>query len=89
MPLRHPLFHRTILALLLDIQESGYEPPTLENRKAFQDELIQELEEGIFPIIKKVWIEIPDSLSSLSVTPTSLFSSQCLTSGIIRDLLEL
>ena len=26
MSLRHPLFHRTILALLLDIQESGYEP---------------------------------------------------------------
>ena len=31
MSLRHPLFHRTILALLLDVQESGYEPPTLEN----------------------------------------------------------
>ena len=53
MSLRHHLFHRTILALLLDIQESGYEPPTLENRKAFQDELIQELEEGILPIIEK------------------------------------
>ena len=52
MSLRHPLFHRTILALLLDIQESGYEPPTLENRKAFQDELIQELEEGILPLIE-------------------------------------
>ena len=53
MSLRHKLFHRTILALLLDIQEAGFEPPTLENRKAFQDELIQELEEGILPIIEK------------------------------------
>ena len=53
MPLRHKLFHRTILALLLDVQEAGYEPPTLENRKAFHDELIQELEEGILPIIEK------------------------------------
>ena len=59
MSLRHPLFHRTILALLLDIQESGYEPPTLENRKAFQDELIQELEEGILPIIEKSCYKIP------------------------------
>ncbi len=53
MSLRHPLFHRTILALLVDAQESGYEPPTLENRKAFQDELIQELEESVLPIIEK------------------------------------
>ena len=53
MSLRHPIFHRTILALLLDVQEAGYEHPTLENRKAFQDELIQELEEGLFPIIEK------------------------------------
>ena len=53
MSLRHPIFHRTILALLLDVQEAGYEPPTLENRKAFHDELIQELEEGILPIIEK------------------------------------
>ncbi len=53
MSLRHPLFHRTILALLLDVQESGYEPPTLENRKAFQDELLQELELAILPIIEK------------------------------------
>ena len=59
MSLRHPLFHRTILALLLDIQESGYEPPTLENRKAFQDELIQELEEGILPIIEKSCYQNP------------------------------
>ena len=53
MSLRHPLFHRTILALLLDVQESGYEPPTLENRIAFQDELLQELELAILPIIEK------------------------------------
>ena len=33
--LRHPLFHRTIKALLIDVQEAGYEPPTLENRDAF------------------------------------------------------
>ena len=59
MSLRHPVFHRTILALLLDIQESGYEPPTLENRKAFQDELIQELEEGILPIIEKSCYQNP------------------------------
>ena len=59
MPLRHKLFHRTILALLLDVQEAGYEPPTLENRKAFQDELIQELEEGILPIIEKSCYQNP------------------------------
>ncbi len=53
MSLRHPLFHRTILALLLDIQESGYEPPTLENREVFKNELLQELEEGINPIIER------------------------------------
>ncbi len=53
MSLRHPLFHRTILALLLDAQEAGYELPTLENRKAFKDELIQELEEGLLLIIEK------------------------------------
>ncbi len=53
MPLRHPLFHRTILALLVDVQESGYEPPTLENREAFKKELLQELEEGISPIIER------------------------------------
>ncbi len=53
MSLRHHLFHRTILAILLDVQEVGYELPTLENRKAFQDEMIQELEEGILPIIEK------------------------------------
>ena len=62
MSLRHPLFHRTILALLLDIQESGYEPPTLENRKAFQDELIQELEEGILPIIEKSCYQNPSMI---------------------------
>tara|TARA_Y100001968_G_scaffold298532_1_gene308459 strand:+ start:151 stop:372 length:222 start_codon:yes stop_codon:yes gene_type:complete len=53
MSLRHPLFHRTILALLLDVQESGYEPPTLENREAFKNELLKELEEGISPIIER------------------------------------
>ena len=53
MSLRHPLFHRTILALLLDIQESGYEPPTLVNREVFKAELLQELEEGIAPIIDR------------------------------------
>ena len=53
MSLRHPLFHRTILALLLDVQESGYEPPTLENREVFKAELLQELEEGIAPIIDR------------------------------------
>ena len=52
MSLRHPLFHRTILALLLDTQEAGYEPPTLENKEAFKTELLQELEESITPIIE-------------------------------------
>jgi len=36
MSLRHPFFYRAILALLLDTQEAGYEPPTLENREAFK-----------------------------------------------------
>ena len=51
--LQHPLFHRTIKALLIDLQESGYEPPTLENREAFKNELLQELEESISPIIER------------------------------------
>ena len=59
MSLRHPLFHRPILALLLDLQESGYEPPTLKIRKAFKAELIQELEEGILPIIEKSCYQNP------------------------------
>jgi len=59
MSLRHPLFHRTILALLLDAQESGYEPPTLENREAFKNELLQELEEGISPIIERCCYQNP------------------------------
>ena len=45
MSLRHPIFHRTILALFWDSQEAGYEHPTLENLEAFREELIQELEE--------------------------------------------
>ncbi len=53
MSLRHPIFHRTILALFWDSQEAGYEHPTLENLEAFREELIQELEEGILPIIEK------------------------------------
>ncbi len=53
MSLRHPLFHRTILALFWDSQEAGYEHPTLENLDAFKEELIQELEEGILPIIEE------------------------------------
>ena len=53
MSLRHLLFHRTILALLIDAQEAGYEPPTLENREVFKAELLQELEEGITPIIER------------------------------------
>ena len=51
--LHHPLFHRTIQALLIDVQESGYEPPTFENREVFKNELLQELEEGISPIIER------------------------------------
>ena len=59
MSLRHPLFHRTILALLLDTQEAGYEPPTLENREAFKADLLQELEEGITPIIERCCYQNP------------------------------
>ena len=55
----HPLFHRTIKALLMDVQESGYEPPTLENREAFMNELLQELEEGIAPIIQRCCYQNP------------------------------
>ena len=52
-------FYRTILALLLDTQEAGYEPPTLENREAFKAELLQELEEGITPIIERCCYQNP------------------------------
>ena len=57
--LQHPLFHRTIKASLIDVQESGYEPPTLENREAFKNELLQELEEGISPIIERCCYQNP------------------------------
>ena len=57
--LQHPLFHRTIKALLIDVQESGYEPPTLENREVFKKELLQELEEGISPIIERCCYQDP------------------------------
>ncbi len=53
MSLRYPLFHRTILALLLNSLEAVYEHPTLENLAVFKEKLIQELEEGIWPIIEK------------------------------------
>ena len=51
--LHHSLFHRTIKALLIDVQEAGYEPPTLENREVFKNELLKELEEGIYPIVER------------------------------------
>ncbi len=57
--LHHSLFHRTIKALLIDIQESGYEPPTLENREVFKKELLQELEESISPIIERCCYQNP------------------------------
>ena len=57
--LHHPLFHRTIKALLIDVQESGYEPPTLENRKAFENVLLHELELGISPIIERYCYQNP------------------------------
>ena len=50
--LHHSIFHRTIKALLIDVQESGYEPPTLEKKEAFKNELLQELEAGIYSIIE-------------------------------------
>ncbi len=59
MSLRHPLFHRTILALLVDVQEAGYEPPTFENREAFRSELLKELEEVISPIIERCCYQNP------------------------------
>ena len=59
MSLHHPFFHRTIKAILIDLQEAGYEPPTLENREAFKNELLQELEEGIFPIIERCCYQNP------------------------------
>ena len=57
--LYHSLFHRIIKALLIDVQESGYEPPTLENREAFKNELLQELEECISPIIERCCYQNP------------------------------
>ena len=59
MKLLHPLFHRTIMALFLDTKEGGYEHPTIENIDAFRDELIQELEEGILPIIERCCYQNP------------------------------
>ena len=59
MSLRNQLFHRTILALLLDIQEAGYKTPTIENREAFKAELLNELEEGITPIIERCCYKNP------------------------------
>ncbi len=59
MSLRHPLFHRTIKALFLDSSEAGYEYPTLENLDAFRDELLQELEDGILPIIDRCCYQNP------------------------------
>ena len=59
MSLHHPFFHRTIKAILIDLQEAGYEPPTLENREAFKNELLQELEEGISPIIERCCYQNP------------------------------
>ena len=59
MSLRHPLFHRTIKALFIDAQEAGYEHPTLENINAFRNELFQELEEGVLPIINRYCYQNP------------------------------
>ena len=57
--LHHPLFHRTIKSLLIDLQEAGYQPPTLENRDAFKADLLQELDEGIYPIIERCCYKNP------------------------------
>ena len=57
--LHDPLFHRTIKALLIDIQESVYEPPTLANREVFKKELLQALKEGIPPIIERCCYQNP------------------------------
>ena len=59
MSLRHPLFHRTIKAIFLDSLEVGYEHPTLENLDGFREELLQELEDGIFPIIDRCCYQNP------------------------------
>ena len=73
MSLRHPIFHRTILALFWDSQEAGYEHPTLENLDAFREELMQELEKEYCRLLKNAAIKIllrsamKRSLRSLSV----------------------
>ena len=59
MSLRHALFHRTIKALFIDVQEAGYEHPTLENINAFKNELLKELEEGVLPIINRCCYQDP------------------------------
>ena len=59
MSLRHPVVDGTSKALFIDIQEAGYEHPTLENINIFRDELFQELEEGILPIINRCCYQNP------------------------------
>ena len=49
------------LLFFWDSQEAGYEHPTLENLDAFREELIQELEEGILPIIEKRCYQNPSA----------------------------
>ena len=41
------------------MQEAGYEHPTLENLNAFRDELLQELEDGMLPIIERCCYQNP------------------------------
>ena len=47
------------MALFWDTQEAGYEHPTIENMDAFRDEMIQDLEAGITPIIEKSCYQNP------------------------------
>ena len=70
MSLRHPIFHRTIKALFIDMQESGYEHPTLENMGVFRDELIEELEEGILPIIERCCYQNPSVIRTAEESQT-------------------
>ena len=57
---KHPALF-TEWMLFWDSQEAGYEHPTIENLDDFKEELIQELEEGILPIIEKRCYQNPSA----------------------------
>lgn len=59
MSLLHPFFHRTIKSLFIEIQEAGYENPSIESINVFREEVVQELEEGILPIVERYCYQNP------------------------------